>query len=95
MGTTTQRQPAATLPREGTMNASTTFTSKVICDCGCGESVEMIDGGFSATEVTIGGCSRRRAAGAFSFQVRKSAGLRFQSADAGTVSHRDGLVSFG
>lgn len=79
------------------MNASTTITTTVTCDCGCGEAIDLaMPGGFAGTTCEVQACSTRRAAsGMVSFTIRRSDGFAFRPVGSGTVSHRDGLVSFG
>ena len=48
------------------------MTFQITCTCGCGVIVEAQDQGFSATEVEVQACPRRRADGIVSVTVRKS-----------------------
>lgn len=75
--------------------ASTPFTTTfaVSCPCGCGETVDAADAGFSATTVEVAACTARRSAGIASVTLRKSAAYSL-AVPAAAMRHRDGLVVF-
>lgn len=81
------------VPENTTQNTDREVTVSyfsVSCPCGCGESVTATDEGFTATTVTVEGCST---SGIRSAVVRKSWAYS-HAVPVTALRHRDGLVVF-
>lgn len=65
----------------------------IFCPC-CGQVVEALDKGFSATTVTVTACDRQRSAGVVSWETRKSVAFAVIVPEP-VYRHRNGFVTFG
>jgi len=75
------------------LKEATMATFSVTCPCGSGHVVTASDAGFSATTITVDGCSVCRQSGIVSREMRKSWGLANEVSSSVLVPN-DGLVAF-